>query len=211
MPEPNRCRLVLIVPATAGPDALTAALSGGDVASVIVPVAGADETTSQAWAASLVSAAQAAGTAALIVNDTRIAGRTGADGLHVEGDLTHFAAMVEKNAGKAIIGAGGVKTRHQALEIGEARPDYVMFGRTGSDTRPEPHPKNIELGEWWASMVEVPCIVLGGTDVTSVDEIAATGAEFVALSAAVFSNDDPKSAVARANAILDEKAPRFDA
>jgi thiamine-phosphate pyrophosphorylase len=40
--------------------------------------------------------------------------------------------------------------------------------------------------------------------------VAATGAEFVALSSAVFGADvDPGAAVANANAVLDASAPRF--
>ncbi|MCC0030787.1 MAG: thiamine phosphate synthase, partial [Brucellaceae bacterium] len=77
----------------------------------------------------------------------------------------------------------------------------------GGDTHPEAHPKNIELGEWWAAMVEIPCIVLGGSDIASVAEAAATGAEFVALGSAVFASPDPAKAVAQANAILDQSAP----
>jgi thiamine-phosphate pyrophosphorylase len=118
--------------------------------------------------------------------------------------------MAEKNVGKAIIGAGGIKTRHHALEIGEARPDYVMFGKVGGDTHPQANPKNLDLGQWWAELVEIPCIVLGGTVPESVREIAAAGAEFVALSAAVFAGPDPAAAVARANAILDEHASAFE-
>ena len=41
---------------------------------------------------------------------------------------------------------------------------------------------------------------------------AETGVDFVALCAAVFADGvDPKEAVARANAVLDETAPRFEA
>ena len=60
-------------------------------------------------------------------------------------------------------------------------------------------------------MIEIPCIVMAGSDVASVEAVAATGAEFVALSSAVFADGvDPQAAVARANAILDETAPRFE-
>jgi thiamine-phosphate pyrophosphorylase len=60
-------------------------------------------------------------------------------------------------------------------------------------------------------MVEIPCIVLAGSDLASVETVAATGADFVALSQAVFAEGiDPEAAVARANAILDETAPRFE-
>ncbi len=109
-----------------------------------------------------------------------------------------------------IVGADAGKTRDDALEIGEERPDYVFFGRFGYDRTPEPHSRNLTLGRWWAEMIEVPCIVLGGSDVASVEAVAATGAEFVALSAAVFSPDvDPRRAVAEANEILDRTAPRL--
>jgi thiamine-phosphate pyrophosphorylase len=59
-------------------------------------------------------------------------------------------------------------------------------------------------------MIEIPCIVMAGSDLESVRAVAATGAEFVALSAAVLGEGaDPRTAIARANAMLDEHAPRF--
>lgn len=200
---PNRCRLILIAPAD-NPAAVKAALAGGDVASLIIPGDfSADEMRS------LVSMAQEAGAAALIVNDTQSAGRYGADGVHFEGDLTRFEDRVARAQRKTIVGAGNIRTRHQALVIGETRPDYVMFGKLGGDTHREANPKNLALGEWWAAMVEIPCVVLGGSDVASVTEVATTGAEFVALGAAVFAAPDPAAAVAEANSLLDAHAPEL--
>ena len=98
-----------------------------------------------------------------------------------------------------------------ALELGEERPDYLFFGRFGYDNKPEPHPRNLALGAWWAEMIEIPCIVMGGLDIASVEEVAVTGAEFVALRQAVFQHPSgPALAVAEANAVLAEKAPRFE-
>ncbi len=97
-----------------------------------------------------------------------------------------------------------------ALQAGEAQPDYVMFGKLDGDIRKAPHPANIALGEWWSSMIEIPCIVMGGSDVQSVVAVADTGAEFVALRMAIFA--DPAMAalkVSQANALLDANAPRF--
>ena len=92
-----------------------------------------------------------------------------------------------------LVGAGGIKTRDDALELGELRPDYVFFGRFGYDNKPEPHARNLGLAAWWASMVEIPCVLLGGASLGSVEEAAATGAEFVALSAAIFGEGlDPR-------------------
>ena len=60
-------------------------------------------------------------------------------------------------------------------------------------------------------MIEIPCIVLAGSDLESVEAVAATGAEFVALSSAVFADGvDAAEAVARANQLLDKTAPRFE-
>jgi thiamine-phosphate pyrophosphorylase len=92
--------------------------------------------------------------------------------------------------------------RHHALEIGETQPDYIFFGKLEGDIKPEAHSKNVALGEWWSAMIEIPAIVMGGIDPSSAVVVAEAGVEFV----------DPANAatiVARVNAELDEKAPRF--
>jgi thiamine-phosphate pyrophosphorylase len=211
----DRCRLVLIAPDIDDAAELTRivsdALKGGDVASVIVPSYGRSDADFQKQAELLVPVIQNAGAAALIAGDSRVAGRAKADGLHIDGPASDVADAVEKFAPKLIVGAGRVADRHQALEVGDATPDYVFFGKIGGDIKPEPHPKNLALGEWWASMVEIPCIVMGGTDPSSVLAVAGTGAEFAALSTAVFSEPGRAAiVVAEVNALLDEKAPRFE-
>ncbi|MGV1755557.1 thiamine phosphate synthase [Rhizobium sp. P44RR-XXIV] len=214
VPE-DRCRLVLIVPDITDIEeqakVVADALRGGDVASVIIPQYGLDDGTFQKHAEKLVPIVQAAGAAALIAGDSRVAGRAKADGLHMTGNLAEFTDAVEKFVPKLIVGGGSATERHTALEIGELRPDYIFFGKLDGDIKPEAHPKNLALGEWWASMIEIPCIIMGGTDPKSALEVALTGAEFVALRAAVFA--EPASApsiVAEVNALLDEKAPRFE-
>lgn len=211
----NRCRLVLILPDGEDLSARTAmlegALKGGDVASVIIPQYGLDDGVFQKHAEALVEIVQSAGAAALVAGDTRVAGRAKADGIHVTGGLEEFAEAVEKFTPKLIVGGGNATDRHKALEIGDIQPDYIFFGKIGGDIKPEAHPKNLALAEWWASMVEIPCIVLGGSDPDSALAVAETGAEFVALDKAVFA--DPAQAphvIAAVNALLDEKAPRFE-
>ena len=209
---PDRCRLVLIAPKNATPQALADALSGGDVASLILPQWDMDEDAFQRHAETIVPAAQQAGVAVMIAGDARIAMRARADGVHVEASKRDLAEIVGKHQGKLMVGAGGATTRDDALELGETRPDYIFFGRFGYDLKPEPHPRNLKLGRWWSEMVRLPCIVLGGSALASVVEVAGTGAEFVALSEAVFGEGvAPGEAVARVNALLDAEAPRFDA
>ena len=188
----DRCRLVLILPegedAAAIAKQLEEALSGGDVASVIVPQYGLDDQAFQKRAEQLVPIIQDAGAAALIAGDSRVVGRVKADGLHMTGALTDLEDAIEKFSPKLIVGSSTATDRHTALEVGEARPDYIFFGRLDGDIKPEAHPKNVALGEWWASMIEIPCIVMGGTEVGSVVAVAESGAEFVALRTAIFDN-----------------------
>jgi len=209
---PNRCRIVLISPAGETADGfaakLEAAIAGGDIASIILPPNGMDEASYQAFAERIVPIAQAAGIAAIIVDDTRIAGRVRADGIHIEGGKAALAEAVERFQSDMAVGAGGVKSRDDALELGEERPDYVFFGRFGYDNKPEAHQRNLSLGGWWAEMIEIPGIVMAGSDLASVETVAATGIDFVALSSAVFAEGvDPRDAVERANAMLDASAP----
>lgn len=213
---PDRCRIVLVTPPGADADALeprlAAALAAGDVASLILPRYDLDDAAFQALCARLTPLAQAHGLAVIVAGDTRIAGRTGADGIHIEDGKAALAEAVERYGGKMMVGAGGAKTRDAALEFGEEQPDYMFFGRFGYDNKPEPHSRNLSLARWWAEMIEIPCIVLAGSEIASVREVAATGAEFVALSAAVLGEAaDPAAAIAQANAVLDEHAPRFEA
>lgn len=208
--QSERCRLVLIAPPeVAGSDegALLAALGAGDVASLILPQYDLDETAFQRRAESIVAPAQERGVAVMIAGEPRLAHRLKADGIHFEGSKSALAEMIGKNSEQMMIGCGGAKTRDDALELGETQPDYIFFGRFGYDTKPEPHSRNLSLGRWWAEMIRVPCIVMAGCDLSSVETVAACNAEFVALSSAVFGNGiDPAEAVSRANAILDARA-----
>lgn len=208
---PNRCRIVLIAPPGVPAERIGAAFEGGDVASLILPENGMDDAAFQAFAEKIVPIAQAAGVAVIVAGDSRIAGRVHADGIHVEANRQELAETIERLADRMMVGAGGAKTRDEALELGEERPDYMFFGRFGYDNKPEPHHRNLALGEWWAQMIQIPCIVMAGSELASVETVAATGAEFVALSSAVFADGlDPHAAVAAANALLDQIAPRFE-
>lgn len=210
----DRCRIVLILPsrlvARQSAGLLQEVLAAGDVASVMLPIP-PEPAEFQNAAEILVPIVQTSGAAAIIVNDTRVAGRVGADGLHIFGEqMSAFAELSAKFSPGMIVGAGDVRTRHNALQIGETNPDYVSFGRIGGDIRPEAHDKVLALAEWWSALVEIPCIAMAGSSVESALEVAGTGADFCALSEAIFA--EPARAafhLEKANTILDESAPRF--
>lgn len=219
----DRCRLVLVASALAfsqtknAADGLAGCLDAGDVASIIFDDAGCEESVFQDAVEPLVDVAQSKGVAAIIANQSRVAGRVGADGLHLGQDPGELREAISRLPPAMMVGAGNVKTRHNALVLGEMQPDYVMFGKAGGDTRPDPNPKNLDLGAWWSSMIEIPCIVLGGNSPESVKAVAETGAEFVALGEAVFAPQDgavdfdsAASKISLVNRLLDNHAPRFE-
>ncbi|MEP1207573.1 MAG: thiamine phosphate synthase [Rhizobiaceae bacterium] len=196
---------------------LSEILAAGDVASVLFSPEQMDESSFQKMVEPLVKATQDSDVAAIITDYSRIAGRTGADGLQLGQDLVALKDAIEKFSPGIMIGAANVKTRHNALTIGELRPDYLMFGKPDGDIRPEPHPKNLALGQWWSQMVEIPCIVMGGSAMETVIDVAKCGAEFVALKNAIFApNPDANThmttpeRVRHVNLLLGQHAPRFE-
>lgn len=212
---PNRCRIVLVAPPGIEPSSveerLRRTLAAGDAASLILPRYDLGDDAFQRLAERLVPLAQAHDVAAIVAGDTRVAGRVKADGIHVEDGKAALAEAIGRYGNKLTVGAGGARTRDDALELGEEQPDYVFFGRFGYDNKPVPHSRNLALGRWWAAMIEIPCIVLAGSETDSVREVAETGAEFVALSAAILGDGrDPAAEMAKANALLDEHAPRLE-
>ncbi|MEO1749833.1 MAG: thiamine phosphate synthase [Pseudomonadota bacterium] len=208
-PIEDRCRLILVMPPLeAAPDGglLLRALEGGDVATLIVPQYQLDDASYEAVLSRWTPIAQDKGVAVIGATERRLAMRHTLDGLHLLAGASEVRTSVESQIDNMIIGASCGPTRHAALELGEARPDYVFFGKFGGDKRPQTHPKYLELAHWWAQIVEVPAVLLAGNRVESVDEAARTGVDFVALSQAVFGPevDNPGNVVRLANATLEK-------
>jgi thiamine-phosphate pyrophosphorylase len=182
--EPTR--LFLVTPSAAEAESflplLEEALSAGDVAAVLIADGG------EALAAACVPVIQAAGAAALVADDTRLAGHVKADGVHVATGLDDLKLAIDSFRPKRIVGAGGLFSRHAAMEAGETNADYLFFGRPHGDTHDAPHPKALDLAEWWAELMQIPAVVMAGRSLESVGEAAATGADFVAVNEAVWSH-----------------------
>ena len=202
------CRLCLVTPPGVAPETfapiLEEALSGGDVASLIIT---AEPAGLARLAKALVPIAQSRGVAALIHNDTQLAGHARADGVHIDSGFADLASAISSLRPDKIVGAGGLRTRHDAMRAGESDPDYVFFGRLDGDTGPAIFDKALDLGRWWAEIFRIPAIVMGGTSLESVLEARDAGIEFVALSRAVF--DHPagaRAAVTEANRLIAKKA-----
>ena len=211
IPE-NRCRLILSLPIVeVGAELLDHVLAAADVACVLIGPGGLDEQTFLNRCKTLIPIIQKHDVAAIIVGDTRIAGRADADGILIENGLEALKDATARFSPQKMVGCGGIRERHKALEAGECDPDFMFFGNLDRDIRPEPHRKNLAMANWWAELVEIPCAVMGGNSLQSAVDVALSGAEFVVLNKAVFEySGGPVEGVCKVNELLEEFGPKFD-
>jgi thiamine-phosphate pyrophosphorylase len=192
-PAPRFYLVTPVVTETAAlADILPGALAAADVAAVLLRLAPADERTLTNRVKVLAPIVQGKGVALIIDGHPDIVARAGADGCHVSNpaDLRLAAATLKPSR---IMGAGGLKTRDDAMTAGEAGADYVMFGEPDMDgTRPS-FAAIVERVEWWAEVFEIPCVAWA-EHIHEVAELCAAGADFVAVSDAVFA--DPRGCAA---------------
>lgn len=200
--------LILIAPAGGDPatlSALESALAGvttGHGIDAVLIGAGMTERDAMAAAGDQVALVQSHGAAAIIVNHSAVAGRTGADGVHVETGPVDIKAATQTFKPDRIVGAGNLKTRHAAMEAGSEDIDYVLFGRLRGDTHPQPHPKAVKLAEWWADLMKVPVVLLAGNSIAALDNLPRS-IDFVALDRALWEfPGGPAAALKRARSLL---------
>ena len=199
------CQLYLISPLDVGgdfPARLERALDAGEAAAFQFRVKDVDQHEAAKLAAPL-QAICAARDVAFIVNDSiALAKRIGADGVHLgQGDGDPREAR-EALGRLAQIGVTCHASRHLAMEAGEAGADYVAFGSffpsstKASEHRPEP-----ELLTWWQDLFEIPCVAIGGITPANCGPLVAAGADFLAVSASVWSGDPAENVRAFERAI----------
>ena len=100
----------------------------------------------------------------------------------------------EELAREAQIGVTCHASRHMAMEAGEAGADYVAFGAfypsTTKDKGPDAEVPDLELLEWWSSIFEIPCVAIGGITPENCRPLIDAGADFLAVSGAVWGGDE---------------------
>lgn len=189
--------LILTLTPDLGPERVTALMRSGDVAAVVlrpVPDGGGDAARIQP----VVEAIQAEGAAALVDGAATFVAAAGLDGVHVD-SLAAVAAAVRTLKPQGIVGAGGLASRHEAMEAGEAGADYVLFGPLAPAAGS--FPRTLDLIDWWAELFEVPCVGIAET-LDEAEALATAGADFVALSEAMLAGPDGPAIVAAAQARL---------
>ena len=186
------------------PDRLRAALAGGPVAAFQFRVKDVDEDEAVRLAEPLQQICADADVAFLVNDSAALAKRLGADGVHLgQGDGSVREAR-ELLGPDAQIGVTCHDSRHLAMEAGEAGADYVAFGAffdtTTKETKHRPDPS---LLGWWTTLSQLPCVAIGGITPANAPPLIAAGADFIAVSSAVWSHSDgPAAGVAAFAALL---------
>ena len=205
-----RQRLYLVTPelgdTASFANTLDAVLTTADIAAVLLRLADADERTLVNRAKTVAAAVQRRDIALLLDGRVEIVGRVGADGAHLTG-IEAFTAALPSLKPDRIAGAGGLRSRHDAMLAGESAADYVLFGE------PDRRGNRPQLGavedrvKWWADLVEVPCIGYAG-EAGEVAVLAQAGADFVALGDWIWTHPQgAAAAVTMAASALAEPVP----
>ena len=202
--DPRRpaCQLYLISPLDvtgAYPDALKAALDAGPVAAFQFRVKGIDQHEAARLAAPLQAICAAHEVAFIVNDDMGLAKRLGADGVHLgqdDGDPEDARRLLGP---AAQIGITCHDSRHLAMEAGEAGADYVAFGAFfPTSTKETHHRPDPSILSWWTTLFEIPCVAIGGITPDNGRVLVEAGADFLAVSSAVWAHPDGPAAAVRA-------------
>ncbi|UPG71905.1 thiamine phosphate synthase [Roseomonas gilardii subsp. gilardii] len=205
------CRLYLVTPPALEParfaEDLARALDAGDVACVQLRLKDADDDTIRRAIDALRPVAQSRDVAFLLNDRADLAVQTGCDGAHLgQEDGDHAAARTLLRDG--ILGITCHASRHLAMEAGELGADYVAFGAFfPTATKETVHKAEPEILSWWAEVMEIPSVAIGGIDAANCAPVVRAGADFLAVVGAVWNHPEGPAAGVRAmNAAIAEAA-----
>jgi thiamine-phosphate pyrophosphorylase len=201
------CRLYLITPPTIDDPtgfgrALGEALQAGEVGALQLRLKGADVAVIEAAVQALQPMLGARGIPLILNDRPDLAARFGCDGVHIGQDDGTYAEARRAVGPNRIIGVTCHDSRHLAMEASEAGADYIAFGAFFPTTTKDAKTRaEIEILEIWQEIMVTPCVAIGGITPDNCRPLVAAGADFIAVSAAVWTHPGgPGAAVAAFNA-----------
>ena len=197
------CRLYLITPPriddlAAFARVLAETLDAGDVAALQIRLKDQPDEVIEAAVRALMPICHAREVMVILNDRPDLADELMCDGVHIgQDDMPyHEARRLMGNA--AVIGVTCHDSLHLAMEAAEAGADYVAFGAfyptstKDASTRADP----AILKGWQADML-TDCVAIGGITVATAREMAAAGADYLAVSSGVWAHPEgPAAAVA---------------
>ncbi|WP_373492346.1 thiamine phosphate synthase [Parasphingorhabdus sp.] len=201
MSDHHPCQLYLISPLDTGgdfPQRLRQALEAGPVAAFQFRVKDALPEEAARLAEPLQAICAEFDVAFIVNDDVALAATLGADGVHLgQGDesLENARAVLGKDVQ---IGITCHDSRHLAMEAGEGGANYVAFGAFfPTDTKETTHRPDLDLVRWWAEMMEIPSVAIGGITPDNCQPLIDAGADFLAVCGAVWNDPAGPAAAVR--------------
>ncbi|MDE2341449.1 MAG: thiamine phosphate synthase [Alphaproteobacteria bacterium] len=194
-----RCQLYLVSsPDLAGssPERLKQVLGSGEVAAFQLRLKALDDDEIARLAEPLQRICADHDVAFILNDNAALAAKIGADGVHLgqsDGSVAEARALLGR---EAQIGITCHASRHLAMEAAEAGADYVAFGSfypsatKTSEHRPEP-----SILSWWTTLFGTPCVAIGGIMPCNAAPLVAAGADYLAVSSAIWNAPDMADAV----------------
>lgn len=201
--ESNSCRLYLITPPALDPEAfrgvLAETLDAGDVACAQLRLKGADDDAIRRACDILRPVVQERGIAFILNDRPDLAAATGADGVHIGQEDGTCRQAREKVGPDAIVGVTCHDSRRLAMEAAQQEANYVAFGAFFPTTTKRPKTRaKPEILQSWSMTTTVPCVAIGGIKPENCAPLVRAGADFIAVSAAVWNFADGPAAAVRA-------------
>ena len=163
---------------------LRAVLGLSKIASVLImPASGTALTAPDAKR--LVDMIQAKGAAALLADDANLVRTLKADGVHLswsKDQRSRFEEARQILGERYIVGADVGRSRHDAMELGEAGADYIAFGIPEHVTdRLTASERQLDLIGWWGEIFQIPCVAFDVEGAPAANALGLARADFVAV------------------------------
>lgn len=156
------------------------------------------DTPREAIARELVALAHAHGAQCIINDDTELAARVAADGVHLGRDDPDPTAARRRLGPEAIVGVSCYNELERAETAARAGASYVAFGTMfASPTKPEAVCAGPELIRRAHAALDLPICAIGGITPDNAHEVVAAGADMVAVIQGVSAAPDPEAAARR--------------
>lgn len=178
-----------------------AAFAAGDVASILIRGQGGDHFGR--LAESVMPPAFAHNVAVLLDDAPELAAEIGADGVQIPAGIDRLKHARAVLGADRIVGALCGRSRHEAMEMGEAGADYVAFNEDAVDAG---HGDNGEsMFAWWAALFQVPCVAYYPVQGANARRLIMDGVDFIRPSDAMWTSvAQARSTVRALNAMIDE-------
>ncbi|MFT3996615.1 MAG: thiamine phosphate synthase [Asticcacaulis sp.] len=198
------CQLYLITPPQIADHAAFArllddALSAAAVPALQIRLKDVSPDEIRALSRLITPIAHGHGTAVLMNDHVDLAKELRLDGVHVgQSDMSYKEARKRLGTG-AMIGVTCHNSRHLAMEAAEAGADYVAFGAFfPTATKTVEHMAELDTLTIWQETMETPCVAIGGITAANAAQVVTAGADFIAVSGAVWNHADGPAAGVKA-------------